>query len=149
MINFFFSIFPINVWKDFWIRLHIQKCPLCQKRVAALKETRLFLIQEGDIGDMEGLWPSVKARLSAQEIKERHLFWPRWRWAAGVAVVVVAIIVGFWFYSALLQNEGSVEENRVEKFQINYIRIEKKQAQTYIFWPQGSDMILVWAEKDI
>lgn len=131
------------------IRLHIQKCPLCQKKIASLEEAKLFLTQESDIGEMEGLWPAVKKRLGAEEKKERHLFWPRWRWTAGAAAVIVAVVVGFWFYSAFLRDKTVTEENMVEKFQINYIRIEKKPAQTYIYWPQESDMVLVWAEKNI
>ncbi len=131
------------------IRSHMQKCPLCQKNIASLDEAKLFLIQEGDLGKMEGLWTDVRERLSTHDTDKRHLFWPRWRWAAAAAVAVVAMVVGFWFYSISLRNNGPAEENMVEKFQINYMRIEKKPAQTYVFWPQGTEMILVWAEKDI
>ncbi len=149
MVNFFFSIFPLNEWRDLLIRIHIQKCPPCQKRIASLEEAKHILIQEGEVGDMDGLWLTVKPRLSAPERKERHLFWPRWRWAAGAAAVVVAIVVGFWFYSATLHDRGAAEENMIEKFQINYIKIDQKPARAYVFWPQESDMILIWAEKNI
>jgi len=149
IINLFFSILPLNAWRDFLIRTHIQKCPQCQNDIASLDEAKLFLIQEGEVGDMEGLWPAVKARLSVSGRKKRHLSWPRWRWAAGAVAVVVAIVVGFWFYSTSLQNIGPREENMVGKLQINYMKIEKKPAQTYVYWPQGIEMVLVWAEKDI
>ena len=39
-------------------------------------------------------------------------------------------------------NEGKLH------FRINYIRIENKPAQAYIFQPQDSHMIIVWAQKN-
>ena len=149
MINFLFKIFPLKIWQDFLIRRHIQKCTVCQSEMANVEETKPFLIQESDVEGLEGLWPSVKARLSDGKRKERLSFWPRLRWAVGVAGVLVAFVVGIWLYSIFTSEKGPSEENLVEKFQINYINVENKPARAYIFWPYDSKMIIIWAEKNI
>jgi hypothetical protein len=34
------------------------------------------------------------------------------------------------------------------RFEINYINVDGAPAQAYIYQPQGSDMIIVWAGKN-
>jgi hypothetical protein len=35
----------------------------------------------------------------------------------------------------------------LDRFEINYINVGGAPAQAFIYRPQGSDMIVVWAEK--
>jgi len=149
MINFLFKIFPLKIWQDFLIRHHIQKCTVCQREMANVEEIKPFLTQESDVEGLEGLWPSIKARLGEEKRKERLSFWTRLRWATGVAGVLVAFVVGIWLYSIFSSEKGPSEENLVETFQINYINVGNKPARAYIFWPHDSKMIIIWAEKNI
>jgi len=45
--------------------------------------------------------------------------------------------------------EAFKEEDITSPFQIKYIRIYDKPARTYLFQLQDSNMIIIWAEKNI
>lgn len=149
VIDFLIKSFPLKIWQDFLIRHHIEKCPACQEKYASLEEANLFLIQESEVGDIEGLWPRIKPRLSEERIRMRGLPRPqfRWAWASAAAGLVAALILGFWLYSIFTSKKALEEESLVERFQIKYIRVENKPAHAYVYWPQGTDMVIVWAEK--
>ncbi|NIM90477.1 MAG: hypothetical protein GTO17_05960 [Candidatus Aminicenantes bacterium] len=147
MVNFLFSIFPLKIWQDFLLRKHIQDCSCCQENLASLEEAKSLLIQEGEVGDLEGLWPKVKVQLAEEERKEKYFRLPRWGWAVGAAGLLVAIILGVWlFWSARL---GKPSEEPGSPFQIKYIRVHDKPARAYLFQPQDSNMIIIWAEENI
>lgn len=149
IINFFFIIFPLKIWQDFLLRHHIQKCVVCQNKMASMDETKPLLIQESEIEKLEVLWPAVRAGLSEGKRKERLFFRPRLGWAVGVVGFLVALIAGIWLYSIFTPDRRPSKEILIERFQINYIRVENKPARAYIFWPHDSKMIIVWAEKNI
>jgi len=148
LIDFLFLVFPIKVWRSFLIQRHIQKCPACHKKLANQEEIKSLSIQEVDVEDPEGFWSALKAKISEEERKEQRLFWPRLRWVAGAASLIVVIVAGIWLYLTFFQNKGPSEEGLIERFQINYIRVENKPAKAFLFQPYGSDMIIVWAEKN-
>lgn len=152
-IDFLIKAFPLKSWQDFLIRLHIQKCPACQAQLASAEEARSFLIQEEEAASTERLWPAIKARLSDKRGLERIVHRPRprrrWAWTAGIAALVVAVILGVWLYTVLIPVKAPGDEDLVEKFQINYIRVENKPVHTYVYWPQGTEMVIIWAEKTI
>lgn len=148
LIDFLFFVFPLKVWRSFLIEHHIQKCPACCRKLAGLEKIRSLLIRESDVEDPEGLWPAVKARIMEKERKEQRIFWPRLRWIAGVSSLAVVIVAGIWLYLAFFQSRGPSEEILIERFQINYIRVENRPAKAFLFQPHGSDMIIVWAEKN-
>ena len=153
MIVFLVRAFPMKSWQDFLIRLHIQKCPACQAQLASAEEARLFLIQEGEVGSTGRLWPAIKARLSDRKELERIVLRPRprrrWAWTAGIAALVVAVVLGIWLYTVLIPVKTPGDEDLVERFQINYIRVENKPVHTYVYWPKGTEMVIIWAEKTI
>lgn len=151
VIDFLFKSVPLKIWQDFLIRYHIEKCPACQEKFASVEEANLFLIQESEAGELEGLWPAIRERLTERGLKDRGLYRPRlrWAWAAAAAGMVAALILGFWLYSIFKPGKAPEEESLVERFQIKYIRVENKPAHAYVFWPQGSEMVIVWAEKNM
>ncbi len=147
MVNFLFSIIPLKRGQDFLLRKHIQNCPSCQENLASLEETKSVLIQEGEVGNLEDLWPKVKIKLTEEERKEKLFHLPSWGWAVGAAGLIAVVIIGLWlFWSAQL---GKPSEELGRRFQIKYIRVHNKAARTYLFQPQDSNMIIIWAEENI
>ena len=148
IINFLFLVFPIKPWQSFLIRHHIQKCHFCQAKLASGEEVKSFLIQEDEVGNLEGLWPAVREGFGKEKEKKRRVIKPRWKWAVGTACLVVAIAVAIWLYRPFTLDEVPSDENIVERFQINYIKVGEKPARAFLFQPQDSNMIIVWVEKD-
>jgi len=107
------------------------------------------LIEESKAGSIEGLWPEIKKKLNQEKRKKQNSLWFRLRWAFGTASFLMAAVAGILFYRTITLDKASLKENLVERFQINYIRIENKPARAFLFQPYDSEMIVVWAEKNI
>jgi len=148
-IKLFFFIIPSGRWRDLLIRRHIQKCPFCQIGLANVEEVKLFQVQEDEVGELEGLWPAVRARLSEVQREERRFKKRGLRWAFAAACLLLIAALGIWIYRGITFRKSPLENNWVERFKINYIRIEEKPASVFIFQPKDSDMVIVWAEKSI
>jgi len=148
IVDFFFFVLPLKIWRDFLIRHHIQKCPVCQSKMASPEDVKSLLIQGSVGGNLDGLWPAVKAKLSGERKKEKRFSWPRLRWIAGAACLLAAVIAGIWLYSLFIHEKSPSKEDLVERFQINYIRIENKPARAFLFQPHDSNMIIIWAERN-
>ena len=73
IINFLFSSIPLNKWKDFLIRRHIQECPVCQKRYVSALEAKSLLIEESEIESVPDFWLGLESRLAEPEKKEKDL----------------------------------------------------------------------------
>lgn len=153
VIDFAIKAFPLKVWQDFLIRYHIQKCQACQARLASVEEVKPFLIQEDEVGSTGHLWPAIEARLGEKRSEKQIVHRPRprmrWAWTAGIAALIAAAVLGVWLYTVLTPAKVPGDEDLVERFQINYIRVENKPAHAYVYWPQGIEMVIVWAEKTI
>jgi hypothetical protein len=122
VVNFLSAIFPFKIWQDFLLQKHIQNCPVCQENLASLEETKSLLIQEGEVGGLEDLWPKVKVQLTRERGKERLFRLPRWAWAVGASCLLIAIVLGLLFYQ-LAPPGKTPEEDITSPFQIKYIRI--------------------------
>jgi hypothetical protein len=147
MVNFLFSIVPFKIWQDFLLRKHIHNCPACQENLASLEETKSLLIQESEVDGLEGLWPKVRLQLTKEKRKQRLFHLPRWAWAVGAACLLIALVLAIWLYQ--IAPSGKTQEKEITSpLQIKYIRIYDKPARTYLFHPQDSNMIIVWAEKN-
>jgi hypothetical protein len=147
MVNFLFSIFPFKIWQDFLLQKHIQDCPDCQKNLTSLEETKSLLIQEEEVVGLEDLWSKVDIQITKEKRKGKLFRLPRWGWAVGAACLLIAIVFGIWFYQ-LAPSGKTPEEEITSPLQIKYIRIYGQPARTYLFHPQDSNMIIVWAEKN-
>ncbi|MFQ6109717.1 MAG: hypothetical protein ACE5L7_09235 [Candidatus Aminicenantales bacterium] len=151
IVDFLFKAFPLKVWQDFLIRRHIQKCPVCQAGLASAGEVRPFLIQEDEVGGEENFWLRIKTGLQKEKRRGRRFLQPRprWVWMMRIAGLIAAVVLGVWLYSVFSSPERPAEEKEEARFKINYIRVENKPAQAYVYWPQGKNMIIVWAEKNM
>lgn len=147
LIDFLFTVFPIKRWQGFLIRRHIQKCPACLSRLADVEEVRPLLIQESELGNMDRMWPAVKARIEERREEARVPLWRRWKWVYAAAVLFAAVSVWLWLFSPFSPGKSSSGEPLAGKFKIDYIEIENEPAQAYIFHPQDSNTYFVWVEK--
>ncbi len=147
IIDFLFAFFPIKRWQGFLIRFHIQKCPACLDKLAEAKDVKSLLIQEGEIENLEDLWPAVQTRLGENTGEVRIPLWRRWRWVYASAFLAMAFAVLIWLSVIFFSGRGPSEDPLKGQFQINFIEIEYEPAQAYVFHPQDSNTYFVWVEK--
>ena len=147
MIDFLFSLIPLKSWQDFLFRRHIQRCPLCQKKMASAEQARSLFIQEVEAKSLASLWPAVEQKLSEEGRKKKRFLWSRLAWIAGAACLCAVVAASVWLYIISPERSPSGEKP-AERFQINYIRIGDEPARAYFFKPYGSKVIIVWAEKE-
>jgi len=149
IFKYAFSLVPLNKWKDFLIRFHIERCPNCQKTLVSREAGQGITIQENQCVDTESLWDGFEEKVREEKRNKQHIFSPRRSWAYGIAVVLVLVAATIWLVLSPQFRRIQVEESLNGHFRINYIRIENKPAQAYVFQPQDSHMIIVWAQKII
>lgn len=146
LIDFLFTIFPIKRWQGFLIRRHIQKCPACLGKLADAEEVKPLLIQEGDIENLEDLWPAVKAR-QGEGRGDVRIPLRRWRWVYASAFLAVVLTGLVWLSIIFFPGRSPSEDLLKGQFQINFIEIESEPAQAFVFRPQDSNTYFVWVEK--
>lgn len=157
-IQYFIRILPFAAWKDAFIRGHVERCPECGRSLATADEARRAIVRAAEIVNTEGLQQAVALRIAGLKplhapdpIPERPASAPAlaWRWAAAAAgmfaaVLATAALVVF-FRSGV--PSGAFEPADVEQFQVSYVKIADEPAQTYIFKPHDSNVVIVWAGK--
>ena len=136
---------PVKAWQDYLIRRHVSECSACMGKLAAKEEIRAVMIQEQDLVEVKDFWPEVKQRMQMSSKTLPRFQHPAWQWVSAGAALIVVVLVGFW----LVRGFGGGERTAMsgQKLQIDYVKIEDKPAQTYVYKPQGADMTLVWVEK--
>jgi hypothetical protein len=149
IFGFAFSLVPLKKWQDFLIRSHMEKCPECQKTLISREDVQDITIQERQCADSESLWDGFEDKVRKTKRDRQHVFAPRLSWAYGIAVVLMFGAAVLWFVFSPQYRKSRIEESLDGHFRINYMRIENKPAQAYLFQPQDSHMIIVWAQKNI
>jgi len=162
LMDLLYRLAPFYSWKAGLLRGHIEKCPECGRRLASREEARRVLVQVRDVGDLDRLWPAISDRirgirpsLEADLGPERGTEMPLragWRLAAAaagmsLAVVLTLALVNF-FRSPSISGEG-IAQGETDQVQIHYVRIDNEPARTFIFKPHDSDIVIVWAGKNI
>lgn len=148
LINFLFRVFPIRIFQGFLIEYHFERCPDCQDLLAKREETQPLLVEEEKARELVSLWPGISAQLCKEsEVKTRPSFVPKWKWALSAAGLTVLILFGFWSFNRPGSMEMSFEQELDQPFKINYIKVEEMPAGAYVYEPQDSEMIIVWAER--
>jgi hypothetical protein len=148
--NFFYTVWPQKVWRDYLIRRHIERCPLCQAKLASREEAESLLINENKISPRPSVWPRVKLGLVRIEgALERTTHFSgrrRWRWAAVAAGLLIVGLSSFWVLRDY-KPDKIVTGRDPETFRINYLKVENKPAQAYLYQPLESNLIIVWVQK--
>jgi hypothetical protein len=147
-INLLFSVFPVRAFQGFLIKNHFEKCPHCQNSLVKAEELRLIFVKEENAFEMARIWPGIREKLyEGSEGKNRKSFFPRWRWALSSAVLTVLVLTGFLYLNGPDSTKMAFQQDLDQPFQINYIKVEEKPAGTYVYEPEDSEMIFVWAEE--
>jgi len=150
MVEFFFTLVPSRHWRSFLIGFHIEKCPRCQSRLVSRQEAGALFVKGGDLSGVDKLWPAVCGELG----KEGKAVPPartrpgwKWGWAFGAAAVLAAV-AGLWLLRDSRTPDLPLSNlTGADRFELEYVRIGGETAETYVYQPQNSDMVLVWAGK--
>ena len=150
MVEFFFTLVPSRKWRGLLIGSHIEKCPRCQSRLVSREEAGALLVRGGDLSGVESLWPAIRGELG----KERKTVPPvrtksawKWGWAWGAAAVLAAVM-GLWLLRGSRTPDLPLSSlPGPDRFELEYVRIGGETASAYVYQPQNSDMVLVWAAK--
>jgi hypothetical protein len=165
LVGFLFRVLPFGAWKDALLRGHIENCPACRGRRACLEEASRVLVRSEDAGVPGGFWPAIAGRIDGCAVAPAPTAGracaagpapePRrwaWRWAAaisGTALAVVLTIALVRFLSPTAPGAAGAVESGPDQVRIHYVRIDNEPAQTFIFKPHDSDVVIVWAGKNI
>lgn len=140
------ALIPVPAWQDRWLERHVRKCPHCRARLAGRAEVKALLFREDEIGEIKDFWPRVKAAVESRD-RERY---PRSRLSRGKRLRVLATALGA---AAVLLIVGRLMRRPAPPpagetaFRLHEIRIDDRPARAYLFQPQDSNMVFVWAEK--
>jgi len=161
LMDLLIRLVPFPSWKAGLLRRHFEKCPECERCLASREEARHLLVQARDVGDLDRLWPAISDRirrirpsLGPDSGLARDGAAPLragWRLAAAAAGMSLAVLLTFalvrFFRSPLAS--GGIAESEADQVQIHYVRIDNEPARTFIFKPHDSDVVIVWAGKNI
>jgi hypothetical protein len=154
IVNLAYALVPLSAWRGFLIRRHVEKCARCQAVLAGRAESRALLASADGQKDGEHLWLKIRGQLgrgTASSSPFRRQADPRraWKWALGLAALLAAVAVNFWVLRGVRSVEISAPAlSPPDRFDLKYVRIEGENANAFVYQPQNSDMILVWAGKD-
>lgn len=172
LVDFLFRVLPFDAWKDALLRGHMENCLACRRRLASREEARSVLIRSEDAGIPGGFWPAIAERIDGCEVAAAptagtatglprasgSIPGPRrwaWRWAAAIsgtalAVVLTIALIGYLRAPAPgVSGTAGAAESEPDQVRIHYVRIDNEPAQTFIFKPHDSDVVIIWAGKNI
>jgi hypothetical protein len=165
IFEWMYRLAPVRAWKG-RLAAHMEKCPDCARRLAGRDEVRRVLIQAGDLGRLNDIWPIVRkagpgigrdrsmngtvpgSAFSGRPRRLSLVF--RWASALSGLAVVSFMLVGVVRYIQSPSPSPAVVSNIVENdgFILHSARVDNRSANTYIL--QSNDgMILVWVEKSL
>lgn len=153
LVNFLYDAIPIRAVRDYLLRSHIEACACCQAALLSRDEARALFVSSEDVGGAEEIWRKLSGAVQGAAVPTRAQVAPRgrglwWQWAAGAASLIAVAAVSFWLLDNV-QGPGSGSPGAVPAggFEIKYVNIGGEPAQTFIYQPQGSETIFVWASK--
>jgi hypothetical protein len=153
-VELFYALVPLKPWRDLLIRRHVEKCPRCLAGLASREAAGSLLVQESRVNISRPLWAEVESALvgdlGGERIKDRAVQLPvmrRWGWAVATAFLIV-LVTGFWLLKDF-RSEGMSSSAAVPaRLELEYVRVGGQPANTVVYQPQGSDIIIVWAGKN-
>lgn len=168
LVGFLFRILPFYAWKEVFLRGHIEKCPACRCSLASREEARRALFKSEGLSIPGGFWPAIAERIGGcgiaaepdagtartSESVPASRRWA-WRWAVTVLGTALAVLLTFALVNFLraptpgVSGTTGAAESGQDQVQIHYVRIGNEPAQTFIFKPHGSDVVIIWAGKNI
>jgi hypothetical protein len=151
-VEFFYALIPLTCWRGFLVRRHIEKCPGCLAGLASREEAGSLLVQEGSANVSRSFWNGVAGAIAEDSSGERagdKILPPlpglRWGWAVATAFLGV-LLIGLFFLRDFQPERVSADAVQA-RFELDYVRVGGQPANAVVYQPQGSDMIIVWAQK--
>jgi hypothetical protein len=150
IVNALHAAVPSRLFRNFLIRTHVERCGRCQARLVSRPEAEGLFVKSGDLRAVEELWRRIEPRTGpGTAVPEKAPAGLRWEWAAGAATVLLAAAASFWLLRGIQSEAVRADSARpADRFEISYINVGGAPAQAFIYQPKGSDMIIVWAEKN-
>jgi hypothetical protein len=150
IVNVLYGAVPSRLFRNFLIRTHVERCGRCQARLVSRTEAEALFVKSGDVGAVEQLWRRIERRTGpGTAVPEKTPAGLCWEWAAGAATLLLAAAASLWLLRGVQTVAVRTDDARpAGRFEINYINVDGAPAQAYIYQPQGSDMIIVWAGKN-
>ncbi|MEN6560383.1 MAG: hypothetical protein ABFD52_06390 [Acidobacteriota bacterium] len=151
IVDRLYAALPLRPLRDGLIRAHMDRCPRCQARLLGREEARRLLVGPGQVGDQAGLWQRISrqaaAAVPAPASKPRggEMAWGR---ALAVATAAVVALAGFWLLRQADRPDLAAEAAATAgRFRIDYVNVGGAPARTFVYQPQGSDTVFVWASR--
>ena len=150
IVDVLYSGVPSRFFRDFLIRNHLERCERCQARLISRCEAEALLIKHEDATKVEALWRRIEGRTGQTiPVPEKRPGRLRWEWAAGTATLLLVAATSFWLLRGLQTQGVRVDCLRpAKRFEISYINVGGAPAQAFIYQPQGSDTVFVWAVRN-
>jgi hypothetical protein len=152
-VELFYALMPFKSWRGWLIRLHIERCPRCQAGLASRESVGPLLVQERGVDSGGSLWAGIESALREDSGGEGMRGWAdqppfvhRWGWTIAVAILLV-MIAGFLLLKDFRPEEAVSAAAVPARFELEYVRVGGQPANTVVYQPQDSDMIIVWAGK--
>jgi hypothetical protein len=146
-----YAALPLRPFRDWLIRIHMDRCPRCQERLLSREEARSLLVRPDQTGEAAALWRRISeeaGRLAPAPKAKGGGGRLAWQWAAVAAMAAVIALTGFWL---LRETGGPGFDARAiapaDRFEIAYVKVGGEPAQTFVYHPQGTDTVFVWAQK--
>lgn len=150
-IDILYRVVPADAWRAFLIARHMDRCPVCQARLAGRDEARRLLVGPRDLA----LTPACRERLAGAAVAGGHVAAPSrrrlppvWSWAAGAAGLLLLFVAGLWLFRGGPAAPPAAAETE-ERFALHYVRAGGAPARTYVFQSPDADAVFVWAERDL
>jgi len=146
-----YAALPLRPFRDWLIRTHMDRCPRCQAGLLSREEAKSLLVGPDQVVGADRLWRRIAGEAGCAASGARSTPSPvgvTWRWAAAAAMAAAIAVTGFW----LLREVGrSGSEAKIvaaaDRFQIDYVHVGGAPAQTFVYQPQGTDTVFVWASR--
>jgi hypothetical protein len=149
IVDVFYAAIPLSPVRNLLIRRHAERCARCRARLISREEAAALFVQPRDMASACDLWPKIESAVGRPvRVPAERPAASRWEWAVAAATALFFAAAGLWLLRGVRSEPLSVELLRpADRFEINYINVGGEPAQAFIYQPQGSDMIIVWAEK--
>ncbi len=151
-VDFLYAALPLRPFRAWLIRRHMEGCPRCQARLLTRDEAKSLLVGPDEAGGADALWRRIS--VEAGRIAPVPGLDPRggslvWRLAGAAGLAAVVALAGFWLLREVEGPDFIASATAPDSpFQIAYVNVGGVPAQTFVFQPQGTDTVFVWASRN-
>ena len=142
---------PLGIVRDLLIRGHMERCGRCQARLASRDEAEALLVRPRDGEAVDRLWRRIVSRAGRlAPVPAKRPAGLRWEWAVGAAGLLLVAAASFWLLRGV--ESGGMRAGDVRPasgFEIHYVNVGGAPAQAFVYQPQGSDTVFVWAGRNL